>query len=70
MTSRIAGIVRRLQTHQGGHLFLLYLGIQFTTSGMYCCCHVLGTLYFLYVISHSVLYFDDGLLPLRYVKNE
>src|SRR4051812_39239538 len=63
MTSRLAGVAFHLQTHQGGHFFKLYLCVWFTISGMYCCFHVLGTLYFLYVISHFVLYFDDGLLP-------
>ena len=62
MTSRLAGIVLRLWTHQGGHFLLLHLCIQFTISGMYCFWHVLGTLYFPYVISHALLYFDDGLL--------
>src|SRR5436190_13389756 len=60
MTSRLAGVVLRLWTHQSGHFLLLHLCIQFIISGMYCCCHVLGTLYFLYVASHSALYFDDG----------
>src|SRR5436190_23853088 len=42
-------------THPPGWaLFLSHL-LYSVTSGLYCCCHVLGTLYFLY-ISHSVLY--------------
>ena len=68
MTSRLAGVVLRLWTHQSGHFLLLHLCIQFIISGMYCCCHVLGTLYFLYVASHSALYFDDGLIPLWYIN--
>src|SRR4051812_15164796 len=64
MTSWLAGVVLRLWTRQDRHFFLLCICIQFTISGMYCCCHVLGTLYFctLILILYCTLMMDCYLL--------
>jgi len=63
MTSRLAGVVLRLWTHQGGHLLLFYLYIRLLSLGCIVAAMCWARFIFLYVISHSVLYFDDGLLP-------